>query len=148
MKKKNHSISRWLPPLKIYLDDIEKIVGILKDEGFSDIKIETEDHQCNEQQIVELDEKEQISQIYSHQPLYISISFDDHARIYTGTNTALAQGIVVKLKNLLRKRVRKFFSLISKKWFSYSFLIIGQISAHWFRAVGLISEKYNWCLLL
>jgi hypothetical protein len=41
MKKKYRSIDKKLPPVKMYLDDLEEIILLLEEEGFSDIKIQT-----------------------------------------------------------------------------------------------------------
>lgn len=44
MKKRSKSIYKHLPPITLYLDDLEAVVSIVEELGANEIEIETEEH--------------------------------------------------------------------------------------------------------
>jgi hypothetical protein len=152
MKKINHSISREMPKVKLYIDDIEKILEILKEENFSDIKIETTNSEYNESEVNSIEPTESLLNISSHNPLYISITFNssygEGVRIYTDTDTALAYGVINKIETLLKRKRRIIFSIARRPWFAFSFLVVGQAIVFALRAKEIITSVTFWLIIL
>jgi len=129
MKKVYHSISKGLSPVKLYLDDIKKILSILKEESFSNIEIETTNNQYSEDEIDSIQPSESLSQISSYNPFYINISFysgyGGAVRIFAKVDTALAYGVINKIEFLLKSRRRRVFSIATNIWFASLFPFLG-----------------------
>jgi hypothetical protein len=122
MEKIIHPIRKTYYPIKFYLDDLEKIVEILKEENFLEIVIKTKKNKYNNTEIAQMGAGETIDEISSRNgDLYISINFDNNFdgknSIYINKDFALAEGIIQKIGNILLSRKRKVFSVISSNWF-------------------------------
>lgn len=152
MKKIHHPIRKELPPVKLYLDDIDEIIDILKEEKFSNIEIKTINNQYEDEELKNINLSEPLSEISSHKPIYITISFNSGfgpgINIYTETDTALAYGVVKKIENLFKKRVRKIFSIITKANFALCFFLFALAVANLLNIIDIITETTKWLILL
>jgi DUF1009 family protein len=77
MKKIVHPITKDLPPARLYLEDIEKIISLMKDNGLEEIKIRTQDNEFNSEEIKTIDKQEIIEEILSNKSRHLSISFKE-----------------------------------------------------------------------
>lgn len=136
MKKKYHSITKKIAPVKLFLDEIEKITEILQEEKFSDIKIDTIDNQYEHNELKDIKPTETITAISASTPIYISITFEqsygEGVRLYAATNTALAHGVIEKIETVMLPRVRKFFTQFSKGITALAFFIAAMSAPYLF----------------
>lgn len=127
MEKINQSIRKNFPQVKFYLDDLTKIIDILEDNNFKKIEISTSTHKYSKEELVNIPNSDSISKISSSDPFYISIDFNesdgDGVYIYSGIDSALAEGIIQKLGKVLLVRKRILF-YISKHWVALLVIIL------------------------
>lgn len=118
MKKVNNPITKRLFPVKLYIDDIEEILLILKSAGFSDIEVKTDKRKYDEDEINEIKSTEILSEIKSYNPFYVSISFSNDmgsdVRIYTSNDDVLACGVIEKVSKFMKLRRRNFIWIMVK----------------------------------
>ena len=113
MKKKTRDLFKMLGPVKLYYDDIEKIVSTLKEvndnitlEGFDFYLDNIEElKDINETVLTEL----KISIRKPNLSVYLK---PDGVSIYAGEDTAIHRGLFEEIKNQLKKH-RRPFSLIT-----------------------------------
>ena len=151
MEKKIHSIIKELPCIKIYLDEIEEIISILKEEGFSQITIETMKHKYSSDEIKKIQQNENIIEIYSDSPHLIRVSFKNHLKsgvfIYSSTDNALAHGILIKIENILKNKDKKLFTILINNQFKITHLLIVQVLSFFLYSSNIINLK-NLILIL
>jgi hypothetical protein len=120
MEKINQSIRKNFPQVKLYLDDLIKIIDILEDNNFKKIEISTNTHKYCKEELKDIPYSDSISQVESKDPFYISITFNNGfgpgVNIRTGNDSILAEGIIQKIGRVLLSRKRSIHYYISKFW--------------------------------
>jgi len=98
MEKITKSTRKNFPPVKLYLDDLVQIIEILESNEFKNVEISTDTHKFSKEELPLITNP--VSEIKSHVPFYISIKFNDSfgegIRIYSGSDSTLAEGIIQK----------------------------------------------------
>lgn len=107
---KSETISITLPYVKLYLDDIEKIINILNEDKPETVLLKANNKVFELSEIEDLhtDELKELEIVASF-PSYkqISISFDNHwTRLYCYGNTTTNQGILRKIEIVLKEKTR------------------------------------------
>jgi hypothetical protein len=128
MKKLVGSYSISLPPLKLFVDDIDEIIHIIS-EISENIQIRSENYELdNASDLLNLDvDTINHLEVESNNP-YISAEFSrSGARLYISTDDASSRGILEKIRQICFKRRRRFASFVVKIWPSYVFVFIGVI---------------------
>jgi len=141
MEKISHPIRERLSFVRLYLDDIENLLTILKEEGFSNIKVKNIEHQYSDDEFNKIKPKKPLDEIVSNVPFYISISLGRDVDVYASVDTALAQGVVKKITNLLKKKKRKAFSIITNPWLRWSLFIPSLLISNILSFENIISFK-------
>jgi hypothetical protein len=140
MEEINQSFSKDFSAVKLYLDDLGQIIEILKKEGFKEISITTPTHKYAENELGKITRGSYIEEIIAHDPFHISIKFTEKygkgGRIYSGTDTAKAIGLIQKLGSLLLTRKRLFFSFISSNFFIFPLIFA-------IEALALLLEAFH-----
>jgi hypothetical protein len=126
MKKLVGSYAVKLPPLRLFIDDIEEIARVLS-EASENIQIRSDNYELdNASDLFNLDvDTINNLELSSNNP-YISAKFlRGGARLYISTDDAYSRGILEKIKQICLKRRRRFASFVVKFWPSYVFVFIG-----------------------
>lgn len=131
MKKITKSILKNLPYTKLYLEDLEWIFDLLKEEGFKQIQIKTNEYELTPEELTKIKENELSSiTIRAFNPFLIIIelgsSLGHDAKIYTSEDTTKAIGIVEKIRKLFKKRRRLVLTYITKPWFALIVALVMQ----------------------
>jgi hypothetical protein len=105
MKKVRKPIRKELPPVKLYLDDLESICAILKQKAKS-IDITTEDYEVKDiKQLKNLETKKLHYLSIECSDPYITIEFDEMwARIYFAEDSTYNRGLLSQIEDVLNKR--------------------------------------------
>lgn len=144
MEKINKPLSKQFPSVILYLNDLVEIIGVLRNENFKKIDIITPTHKYNDTELAKIPIATPIIEIKSYGVFYISInfnnSFGDGVRIYTDTDSSLAEGVMQKIEKILIARKRKIFSLTAKTGLVIVVFFIIQILAYFFNAKSIINE--------
>ena len=145
MEKLSKSVWEDIAPTKIYFDQIEEIVKILKENSLDGtIEIKTKEHLISE--VGELKEiKEPISylQISSNKPSITVYLQPNGCQIYLRNNDEKSLGIMVKIKEVILKNKRQLLSILfAKKTIPYSFAQGAVISLLFFFLPSFIVQKY------
>jgi hypothetical protein len=148
MKKKSESLSRELGPVKIYGNDIEGIVGILKksyddsDDRKPELTITIGNYELSSieelseikkgKQLREMEIELELSRPYVRTQLHIR---EESVRLYCSNDSAIYLGIFTEIENLLLLRRRKWDWISHVTWFLAAsatsatiFVIFGQIN--------------------
>ena len=134
MEKIKGPIWKTYPFVRIYSEDIQEIIDILKGVNPKEIKIKTKDYLLKIDELKNINDEElSYLAIDSYQP-YISIEFQsgfvaDGVKVYCSEETILMHGVVKKIGDLLRKNKRIFFNIFTKKWLVYIILPLGSFFA-------------------
>lgn len=130
--KQSISISIYLPSVKIYLDDIEKIISILNEANPSEIKLESETKRFNFNEISDLKQDKlnslEIKALFSNHSDF-SVSLNNHycgkIHLYCWDNSIKNHGIAKKLKDLFVTKKRVLLNMIfNDKLFIASGIVI------------------------
>lgn len=105
MKKLPKSISIFLSPSRLFLNDLELLEEVYKDNCQS-YKINTKDYEIDcVEEIKQLgSSKFNFIQINSYNPSVTLTISSDFTEIYSSTNNILSTGIITKLQELLKHR--------------------------------------------
>ncbi len=116
MDKIIHPISKQIPFVNLYLDDITEILEILENEKFDKIEIKTLTHIYSKDEIKTIKPNEQITDIYSHNPFYISINFNNRngIHLYSSNDSTLAEGVIKKIESILQRQKRRVSNFLIK----------------------------------
>lgn len=143
MEKINQSIRKKFPQVKLYLDDLTRIIDILEDNNFKMIEISTSTHKYGKEELAIIPNSSSISEITSHDPFYFSIDFNDGFGdgicIYSGSDSVLAEGIIQKLGKIFLIRRRFFPFLVTKYWVAIGIQFIIILFCFYFLAHAKIS---------
>lgn len=151
MKKKNIYYSIKLPPLRLYLDDIDEINSILETD-YKDYNIETTEYELESlHEVKDLKEDKIDSLTFKSLKPYISLKF-----AYNGTTLVCEEddtksvGILSKIKAILDKRTLSI-KFVDNNWFGI--LLISGIFILLFLAMlsgktMLISKEYTYSLFI
>ena len=108
----NQPISKKLPYLELYLEDIEKIIAILSLDNPTSIKLEADNKEFEFKEIKELKtEKINNLKICAHFPEFedFTITLDKYgADIYCFKDKTVYQGIAKKIDDYLKNKIRPF----------------------------------------
>ncbi len=110
-KEKTKSLYEKLPPIRLFLDDLDKIVEIFK-EVSDNINIETKDYYFDNVKEIKNINAEYITdlEIKSREP-YISLEFNSNgSTIYAAEDTLITRGALDKIKTILRPRQLKYIN--------------------------------------
>lgn len=114
IKKKSHVYGVDLKPVKVYFDDLERIVEILRDVS-SDISVSTDEYELGD--ITDLLSLNQLAihelEISSKNPHVVLQLRASGARVYASDSTPICIGVVEKIRKQLKPRSRKLGWLIS-----------------------------------
>ena len=119
MKKLLKSHSERLDPVKLYLDDIERILDIIR-ETCPETTMETDEYAVGEVAQLESLGRDSINtlDIECSRP-YITLQFRPYVTsLYIGQDTAEARGVFEKVKTVLVANRRRPQWLISNLWFA------------------------------
>lgn len=147
MEKIDKPLSKPHPPVKLYKEEIERILSLLKNEGFNDLIIKTKDYKYTADEFLKL-EHETIDtlNIGGYNPFYLSIDFDSSVRIYTGSDGAKEVGLAHKIEQLLKKNKRVLLSCIIRPWapflFSFLFVAIAISSLIFLYKISIINQSF------
>lgn len=109
MKKRDKSIAKHYPPIKLYLDDLEEIEEALKKASDS-ISFETEEYEFDS--IEELKTHYKTAQLYelevSTRSPYVSLDLDrKSAFVYAASSEANSAGAFYRLEQIISRRLLK-----------------------------------------
>lgn len=127
MEKKTKSISKSLPPVKLFLKDINKIYEIFNTLNHS-VQLETEDHILESIEELSNIDEEKINNIsYKISEPYISLQMSKLSIfLYASSDDYTSKGIFNELKNYLFSKRRKLHNIIESPFiagfFNGSFL--------------------------
>jgi uncharacterized membrane protein len=116
MKKLEKSIFVNLPPVKLFLEDIEAIEEIYK-ENCETFEIRTDSYILNSSEELRNLGQEKLNYLYfgSWNP-YITLEIEGNSvHIYSGRDDAISIGIVNKIKSILDRRIN-FLSYFANSW--------------------------------
>ena len=104
LKKRPVPIFRPVPPVKLYLDDIERIVEILREGTRATLEIATGEYELdNVSELLDLD-KERIPDLHIHSRTATPISLDfsyESAVIQSSSSTAEIRGVIAMVEDVL-----------------------------------------------
>ena len=143
MKRKEKPSSVEIPPVRLFLEDLEEIEEVYK-KYCKELKIETEDFEFDSVEELKNIGKDKLNSLSfnSHDP-YISVNFSpSNARIYSSEPDPKSVGIVAILKNILDKRLTPLRHLISK-WVLIILNILLFISVMAFLILKDLNENMN-----
>jgi hypothetical protein len=150
MEKITKSISKNFPPVKLYLDDLIQIIEILESNDFNNIEILTASHKFSKEELPLITYP--ISEIKSHGPFYISIRFNDNfgegIRIYSGSDSTLAEGIIQKLGKIFLPRKRTSILLFSNIWVALTIQFLLFISASFLYFGKKIDQQFYFSICI
>lgn len=113
MKKIAQSLGEHFRPVKLYLDDIEKIIETLSQVS-SKVSISTEDYALDDAQQLASLKQEQITYLHIslHEP-YISLELKpSNIWLFAAEDEPISRGLFEKIKQILLKRERKFARIV------------------------------------
>jgi hypothetical protein len=132
MEKLRKSIKKNINPVRLYIDDVESIIEILKDFGSDDISIITENYRYDYSELNTIKDFANIIEIQTKKPTHISIDFDDLQRgveLYSEDNSILPEGAITKLFELLKNKERKIVSILfNLKLFTFAVFLLMLLS--------------------
>ena len=134
MKELKKTISVSLPPIRLYLDDVQRIYDILK-KNCERIDIKTDKYEFNDVSDLEKLKATKIHKLdFSCYTPYISIGFNtSSARIYIGEDTTLNRGVLSEINEVLsncRRNVVRLFIKSNPSFYLTSVAIILSILAY------------------
>ncbi len=111
MKRRSKPHSENLPPVKLYLGDIERIVEILG-ELSSDVKVLAEEYSLSDvSELTKLDQQALTQLEIEIRSPHISLEMSPYAvRLYIGEDTAESWGVFTKIKDLMHSRKRRLLA--------------------------------------
>ncbi|NOT05567.1 MAG: hypothetical protein HOP27_13305 [Anaerolineales bacterium] len=125
MEKKSLSRSEDLKPVKLYLDDLEKIVSILRTES-AEVSIETREYKYESLEELARNRKDTIYEL-KLKSRYVTLTFTEYsAELYILNDEDKLRGIFEKIKEIVVKRERNYRKIVSTSW-SWVFWILGAI---------------------
>jgi len=151
MRKVKKPIRKELPPVKLYLDDLESICAILK-QGAKSIDITTEDYEVKDiKQLKNLEIKKiHLLEIECREP-YIHVEFyPSWATIYFAEDSTYNRGLLSQIEDVLNKRKVFIGRFLTSSWApALSGMLVG---ASFFAMVIMFARQlmsYAWlCLAL
>ena len=118
MEKKTPSRSETLKPVKLYLDDLEQIVSILKAES-SEVKIETDEYKYESLEELVGSKKETIYKlklICGKWP-HVDLNLNSYSvELFISEDEPKLRGVFEKIKEILVKRERIYRRFVSFRW--------------------------------
>lgn len=125
----NSSIKIWT--VKLYLEDLQEIINILKEWGYSNIKIRTENYEYSESELASIKINDGYLYIFSNIPNYITIHFNARSS-YAWVDINIPEWedlkndwIKYRIENLLRSKKRNLLNSITSLGF---FLVTSLVS--------------------
>jgi len=141
MKKIQKPLSKELPPVKIYLDDLKQIYEILK-EKVKSIEITTEDYEVDDiNQLKNLDSKKLNYLSMECSDPHITIEFDSSsASIYFAEDSTYNRGILSEIEEILTKRRVFLGRFLASNWaFGLNGMFVGFF---FFAMVSIIRSNF------
>lgn len=145
MRKLKKSITKKLPPVKLYLDDLESIYDILKQKA-KGVDITTEDYA--------VEDVKQLKNLETKKIHYLSIKCSDPyvtmefypgwVKIYFGEDSTYNRGILSEIEDVLSKRKVFLGSFLASSW---AFFLNGVLIGGSFSAMIGMSKTYTWLFL-
>lgn len=155
MEKIINSKSLQILPVKIYLDDLEKVINILNEDESKEIEIRTKEYKLTLDELKNkyLNESLNYLEIHRSNP-YLTVEFNygfsnNGVRIYSNDNSSSSIGIIEKIKNIIKPK-RKFFNLLLGKYninLSVLYVIFWIISGIFFKEL-ITKDNYIISFLL
>lgn len=111
MEKRKKSIFEKLPPARLFLDDINEIVGIFK-EISNDVEIETEDYKLEDVSEMRNLNSDYINElmITSHQP-YLTLRFEPYkAYFHSSEDTLIVRGALEKIRKIFSTKPNRLLN--------------------------------------
>ena len=145
MRKLKKSITRELPPVKLYLDDLESICDILKQKA-KGIDITTEDYKVEDvKQLKSLETKKiHYLSIKCSDP-YITMEFyPSSASIYYAEDSTYNRGILSEIEDVLSKRKVFLGRFLASNWAA---CLNGALIGGSFSAMIGMPKTYTWLFL-
>lgn len=112
MKKLAKSISKDLPPVRAYLDDIGDLYGVLKN-NCKRVTLQTNEYELSDFEQLRNIPSEEIHnlKLEAHEP-YILLELEEYsARIFISTDSTLTRGILSKMEEILGRCYRNIARL-------------------------------------
>jgi hypothetical protein len=145
MKRIKKPISKELPPVKLYLDDLKHIYEILK-ERVKSIEITTEDYEVediNQLKNLEIKKLHRLS-IECSNP-YITIEFHpSSASIYFAEDSTYNRGILSEIEDIISKRKVFLGRFLTSFWANF---LIGGLIGGSFIGMLVMPKTYAWLFL-
>jgi len=117
MQKLTKSLSEHLPPVKLFLDDLEQIVEILQ-EVSKKVKISTNDYAFEDLKELVNKKYESINKLHiSISDPYVSLDLESYGiSLYIEKDEPISRGLFEKIKQILIQRKRPFGWLLTN-WY-------------------------------
>lgn len=118
MQKIHNSIRKEFESVRLFGDDIRKIIEIMNEAGLSQITLKTNTHRYDDHEIGIIREPERLIGITSESlPFHLSIDFDGSGggHVYSSDDSLLAEGAVEKILRLLKIR-RRSLGFLMNSW--------------------------------
>ena len=129
MEEKNKSITIYGKAVKLFKEDLDKIILILDQAGIQNIKIETQSYVYPSNELDNIGKEEIIEKIFATHPKFFSLSFNSlefyKYRISIDDNSLESEGLMTKIVNILNKRKRNLLTFLSNtNYISIHFIIL------------------------
>lgn len=127
MRKIDKSLSKKYPPVKLYKDDLEKLLELFITEGFDNLKFTTEEYEYTSEEFFNLNnEKITNLKITANNPFYFSIYFEDNwIRIYTNSDWIKELWLIQKIELIIKQKTRVIaFYLLNSVTIYFASIII------------------------
>jgi hypothetical protein len=123
----HQSINKQFSPVKIYFNDLERIIDIFKNDNFTEIEIETKTRKYNSDELAQIGKSESISSICACKPFYTCVYFEGNGHIYAQSDSSLAEGVIKKIHDILLLRRRWSFRIFGNFFLNLGILIAAEV---------------------
>lgn len=148
MKIKKQAHSERLTPVVLYLDDLERILEVLK--GASEaVEISTLEYELGSLDEITNIQKETLSSLsIAIRNPYLSLEFKPYEiSLFISEDTPISRGLFEKIKQLLHNRRRKLSWLITNDWVWVLAPYLIALPLGWFVVQGILSNNMHDVLL-